>query len=309
MSEAVVTPPKSKYWDETKKKFTITTQLRDKEGNLVGNPQYFEDDTLEGLLEKKDAAHANASVALYETRKKVKLGEMLEPDPEEPIQTFEERALTADERVKLTKALNDPATAPDALRTLIEAQFGAPVSAVREALQQVEIDKRVKSIQLAIAEFKEQTPDYVESAANRENIEKYMEKHKLRYTVKNLKIAFNALKDDDLITIRAPKAVETTPAPAPASQSAGAPAPTPAIPEGEKKAAPAIPNEPTEVRARSSSSGLGRDNSSAVPGAVAPKAQGITIRDINRMSAQEYQQKLQDPEFRKAVEELYSPKK
>src|SRR5258705_13097245 len=101
---------KSKYWNEEKKKFTIQTQFKDEQGSPVGPLQYFEADSLEELLEKKDVAHQNAAVKLYETRKANKLGVALEPDKDEPIQTFEERPLTAEERVKLTKALNDPST-------------------------------------------------------------------------------------------------------------------------------------------------------------------------------------------------------
>jgi len=65
---------------------------------------------------------------------------------------------------------------------------------------------------------------------------------------------------------------------------------------------------PTDVRPKNSSSGLGRSNSSGVPTDATPKAPGISIRDINRMSAAEYQKALQDPEFRKQVEALYAKK-
>src|SRR5271166_2631312 len=124
MTEAVATP-KSKYWNEEKKKFVIQTQLKDPQtGDPVGPLQYFEADTLEELLEKKDAAHANAAVKLYETRKAVKLGILIEPDKDEPIPTYEEHLLTADERVRIDRMLKDPATQSEAINLLLEAKLG-----------------------------------------------------------------------------------------------------------------------------------------------------------------------------------------
>jgi hypothetical protein len=300
-----VATPKSKYWNEDKKKFIIQTQLKDEQGNSVGPLQYFEADTLEELLEKKDAAHQNAAVKLYETRKAVKLGALIEPDRDEPIQTFEERPLSADERVKLEKMLKDPATAPEAISILIEAKLGGSLESVRQVLRQQEIDKRVGRIQESIDVFKAGHPEYVESAENKNELLKYLEKRELPLTRKNLEIAFSDLCDEGKILLRKLKA-EEPPVVAPAAP-AQAPPSQPEIPVATTKE-PEIPAAPTEVRPKQSSSGLGRDNSTATPGATPLKTQGITIRDINRMSAKEYQEALRDPEFRKQVDALYAKK-
>lgn len=306
MSEAVATH-KSKYWNEDKKKFVISTQLRDQNGTAVGPLQYFEADTLEELLEKKDAAHQNAAVKLYETRKAVKLGEMLEPEPEEePLYAYEERPLTADERVKITNLMKDPATAPEAWDIILEAKLGAPPEAVRSQLKENQETKQVGRIQREIQQFLADTPTYVNCESNKENIERWMQKNNKRWTVKNLKLAFEDLSTDGLLVLQAPK-VETPVSPA--ASAAAAPATSQEIPDPSKNPAPAIPSEPTEVRPQQSSSGLGRGNSSAVPVVTTPKTSGITHRDINKMSAAEYEAKLKDPEFRKAVEELYAKKK
>jgi hypothetical protein len=306
MSEAVIAVKslKSKYWNEEKKKFITSKQFKDENGLPIGPVQYFEADTLEELLEKKDNAHENASVALYKTRLANKLGTMLEPDPEEPILTFEPRQLTADERVKLTKDLSDPAKAAEAHRQLLEAEFGAPIEKIRENLRESEISKRVVSIQQAIAQFKAETPDYVECELNSNNMKKYMEKNSRRYTVKNLKIAFEDLKNSSLLTLRAPQAAVTEPTPPSVTP---APVPPAVIPPAAT-IPPEIPAQVTEVRPKQSSSGLGREHASAAPSSEPPKTAGITIRDINKMSASEYNEKLRDPEFRKAVEKLYEKK-
>jgi len=287
------------------KKWVREYQPKDENGYPIGPPQRFEADTQQELIDKLAAAHENASAALYKTRQQVKLGAMLEPDPEEPINTYEPRQLSADERVRLTKDLSDPAKSSEALRTLLEAELGAPMEAVRANQRETEISKRVAAIQTAIAQFKNDTPEYVECELNSGNMKKYMEKNKLRYTAKNLKIAFEDLKNSSLLTLQAPKAAVTeavTPVvtPAPVVPAAIPPAST---------TPPEIPAQVTEVRPKQSSSGLGRENSSAGPtGPTPPQTAGITIRDINKMSASEYNEKLRDPEFRKAVEKLYEKK-
>jgi len=291
---------------EAPKKWIRSYQPKDENGYPIGPPQKFEADTREELIDKLAAAHENASAALYKTRQQVKLGTMLEPDPEEPILTFEPRQLSADERVKLTKDLSDPAKAADAHRTLLEAELGAPIETVRASLREGEIAKRVTSIQQAITQFKSETPDYVECELNSGNMKKYMEKNKLRYTPKNLKIAFEDLKNSSLLTLRAPQA--EVPPSAPVPPVAAAPVPPAVIPPAATTP-PEIPAQVTEVRPKNSSSGLGRENTSAAPaGGTPPQTSGISIRDINKMSAAEYNEKLRDPEFCKAVEKLYEKK-
>jgi hypothetical protein len=65
-----------------------------------------------------------------------------------------------------------------------------------------------------------------------------------------------------------------------------------------------------ELRPKTSSSGLGRANSSAAPVTTKlPERQtGLSIRDINRMSADQYQKAMQNPEFAKQVDALYAKK-
>jgi hypothetical protein len=305
MTEVAAVPEKRKWVREY--------QPKDEHGLPVGPPQRFEADTQQELIDKLAAAHENASVKLYQTKKAVKLGTMLEPDKDEPIQTFEERPLTADERVKVGKLLNDPNTQADALKILLEAQFGAPVESVRQVLREAEIDKRVKRIRECIAEFKLAHPEYVESELNRDTMTKYLDKHNMPYTKKNLEIAFEDLTQDGLLTLKAPKAEVPKPASGDPAPNAAAPAGTETIPPPSTNA-PAIPVEPTEVRPKQSSSGLGRENSSAAPVSGAPKVTGITIREINSMTSDQYAKALRDgiparnitaAEFAKAIQDLY----
>jgi hypothetical protein len=296
----------------TPKKWIREYQPKDENGYPIGPPQRFEADTQQELIDKLAAAHENASSALYRTRQQVKLGTLLEPDPDEPILTYEPRQLSAEDRIRISKDLSDPAKAAEAHRQLLEAEFGAPIEKVRENLRQNEIDKRVSAIQAAIAQFKAETPEYVECELNSGNMKKYMEKNQRRYTAKNLKIAFEDLKNSGLLTLRAPQAAPNEPVVQPTV--------TPATPEAIPPAAtipPEIPAQVTEVRPKNSSSGLGREHASAAPSAAAPKTPGISIREINSMSSVAYSKALLNgiPErgisaedFKKAIDELYKKK-
>jgi hypothetical protein len=284
----------------------------DESGNPVGPLQKFEGKTQAELLEKIVAAHKNASVKVHQLQVANKLGTLLEPDPEEPIVEFKERQLTADERVKINKMLADPGTAPEAYKIMLEAQLGAPANVIRQKFQELEINKRQDKARVEGAAFLKAHPEYVDVDANNDLIVKYLNKRKLGYTKKNIEIAYEDLKNSGVLIIQSPvapvsKAIET---PTPASQATIPPVVTP-VPgdSGQPKADTQVPTgEQPPLQPKQSSSGLKRDNSSAQPGTEAPKTAGISIREINRMSAAEYSERLKDPEFRKQVEALFAKK-
>ena len=287
------------------KKFVREYQPKDEYGNAIGPPQKFEAETQKELIDLLAAAHENASVAVYKTKRDAKLGRLIEDaDPEQPLPTFEERSLTADERVKITNALKDPAGMPDAIKTLLEAQFGAPPAKVREALMWIAVNDRANLASNNVFLFRQAHPDYVECEANREAMEVYLNKNKMGYTKKNLALAFEALKADGLVILRAAEVRPKEPvAPATPSEAVITPpvtAPTPISAE------PVVQEgtSPSRFDARGSSSVSAR-GSSAPQVAVAPKAPGITIADVNRMTAAQYAEACKNPDFVKQVEALY----
>lgn len=204
--------------------------------------------------------------------------------------------------------LSDPAQAAEGQRLLLEAQLGAPLTVIRQKLQEVEITKRQENARIQGAKFLKDNPDYVDCDANNDLMMKYLQKRKLAYTAKNLGIAFSDLKNGNYLVIQPPKADKIV---TPVAQPAIPIVPTPAPGDSGQQ-----PNADTQVpsggqqplQPKQSSSGLRRENSSAAPGLEAPKTAGITIRDINKMTAKEYQEALRDPEFRKQVDALYAKK-
>lgn len=278
------------------KKYVREYQPKDEFGNHIGPPQRFEADTPDELADKLAAAHENASVTLYKTKKAVKLGTLLEPDPEEPLPTFEEQVLSADDRLSIANALNDPNSTPDAVKKLFKA-FGIPVEAVRQMLADNEIQKRIRRAQEQTQLFLNEHPEYVHHDENRDRLLKYLDKRNLALTKKNLEIAYEDLRTEGLLITQATPQTKTevpVPAPAPAPTPAPVPAagedpvPSPAIPDSVTPPAPISATPPAPPRPPISSSGLSRENASVTPTPNAPKAKGISAQDITAMSANDY---------------------
>lgn len=286
-----------------RKEYSITNEY----GEVVGPPQVFEADTKDELAEMIMAAHQNAAAALYKAKRNAKLGQMLEPDPDQPIQTFEERLLTADDRVRLAKELNDPAKQNDAFTTLLEAKFGAPTETIRQTLRTTEIEARKQFVREQVEVFKSEHPDYVESEGNRNALVKLLNKKGWPITAKNLAIAYNELAEDGLLVLRAktPEVVETPPAieastvvESTTNQSAEITQTTEAVTQNSGE---------TAVVQGPASSGMRRSDSSVGTTTQTTQVQGVTLREINAMNSEQYAKRLaSDPEFAKQVEKLYA---
>ena len=249
-------------------KFVEEYQITDRNGNPVGPKQRFEAETIEELKDKLKAAHQNAAAGFYEERKRRKLGDLIEPDPSEPVYAFEEKELTADELVQIDELMKDVTTRPQAMKLLIEAQLGAPIEKVRENLREIEYTRRSKQNEVQVDLFLVAHPDYIPSDSNQGNIEKYLLKHELAVTKKNLDLAYDDLKADGLLTLQAPKPVETVPATAAASAEAVA-----------------------TVSASSVSAAIVAETVPAVPAPVVPayrQRRAITPAEMARMTADEY---------------------
>lgn len=289
-----------------KVKFVREYQPTDRNGLAIGPKQRFEADTLDELVDKIAAAHQAASAKVYETIKAAKLGDLIaKDDDEEPVYDFQPRALTADERVKLTKDLVNPETAPAALENAISAVFGAPVAVIREQLRENTVAKLSEKARVTVDRFIQDHPEYIPSPGNQSLLIKYMQKHNMSFNKKNLESAYQDLRSADLLTVQAPRPAEPKPAETPA-----APAP-PVAAEPATPPAPAIPapvtqtpqnSEPVEpLRPKQSSSGLSRADAGNQPPPAPAKTQGITINDINRLTSDQYAEALREGLYEYAV--------
>lgn len=283
------------------KKFAIDYQIEDDNGRPVGPPQHFEAETQKELLEMVKNAHKNAAKEMYKEKKARKIGDLITPDPEKPIQKFERKLLSADERTRLAAAIKDPQTGTEAIRTLMESELGAPVDSIREALQYVEVRQRIDMAQVQTDLFLSRHPDYVQCDSNQELILKWLEKRNYAITAKNLELAYEDL--GDMITKRAPEPVKVSEVATPKEEVQPAPPQPEAIPVAATPA-PAITEPPAEVlKPKQSSSGLSRD-SGGTPPAAAPKAKEIPYALIARMNSTQYMAWQNDPANAEIVKEL-----
>ena len=292
------------------KKYTEKYQITNPNGDPVGPPQIFEAETKDEMIELLKAAHQNAASKFYETKRAVKLGLLMEPDEDRPIQEFIERPLSADERIRVVEDSKNPTTYDAAMTRWLESKFGAPIGVIRENLQEVEQNKYIRFVNDQVEAFKLDFPDYVQSASNREALVKYLQKKEWPVTRKNLGIAYTDLLEegDILVTRQAVRETETVVEPAAAASAEVTPVPSAvqAIPES---ATEVVPNSTSSVVRPVVSSTLGRGSSSVLPSAPVT-VKGITIQEVNAMTAAQYAQRLaNDPEFVKQVEALYAVKK
>lgn len=268
-------------------KFREEYQVTDRNGNPVGPVQIFEAETQKELIAKLKAAHQNSAREMYETKRKVKLGVLLEPDADQPIQSFTETALSAEERLTVKKAMDDPNKTSEGLKIILKS-LGLDPDAIRALLQQKELEKRMDRATAESEKFMAAHPEYIISEYNNDTMSKYLAKHGMAVTANNLEIAYEELSD--ILTLQAPQQVSATPVPDTTSQNAPASdseitnqaTSDPANTEPAPAARQEIPN---------SSSGLSGRSSANVP-ATPTKTGEISLTEISRklanMSASEY---------------------
>ena len=237
MSTVPVVPQENEMYRKVGDEWVASYQPKDEWGNQVGPLQIFKGKTLKECAEKVGAAHQNATVALHRTKKAVKIGGLLELDEEAPMPNYKPRTLTAEEVLELDEKFNNPTTRAEAMRTMLEAEIGAPIEVVRRNLQKTDVAERMQFIRAEVKKFTDAHPEYVPSQANSDLLEAWLEKRNKPVTHKNLEIAFADLCEDGLLTLRAvsdnnPK-VATEPAPVPT------PAPVATAPVTVKPVAPA----------------------------------------------------------------------
>jgi hypothetical protein len=262
-------------------KFTEEYQITDRAGNPVGPMQVFEADTQKELIAKLKAAHINSGREMYETKRKVKLGTLLEPDADEPIKTFEEVPLSADERLALKKALDDPNQTQAALKKVLKS-LGVDTEEIRKMLQEREYNLRASRATDEAEKFFKAHPEYVICDSNNDDMGKYMTKHNLPVTANNFEIAYEELRD--ILVTQPPQQESVTPAAASSPEITDATTAPSAITEGT--AAP----EPVPALLNSSSGLSSRGGAYVAP--VTPKAGEASISEIRRklasMSSTEY---------------------
>jgi hypothetical protein len=232
------------------------------------------------------------------------------PDTAERFQNvpeFKSRDLTPDERFTIARELVNPETTASATDKLIESVFGQKPSVVANTLNEVQRSLIQNRAVENYIDFVNSGSGYVDSPENREIVTRWMGKRNLAPTVANFKLAQDTLSGAGLLK-EAPdvQQVSLVPTAAPAAvvpvelevpNPQALPATTPGLgtqPQAQAKRQSHVP------------SGLNESISSASSGVTTPGVGGssITLRDIDRMTSEQYRAALRDPEFQKTVNRL-----
>lgn len=237
--------------------------------------------TREKVIGQLIHAQANATKKLREQKRLLKTGQV-QVDAAQPTVEFKPKSLSADDQWRIAADLQDPSKAASAVKKLIEAEFGAPVEHVRATLSQAQQQTARVKMQEEGKLFLDEHPDYQNTTENERLLVEYLKSHGMAYTAHNLAVAYEDLSSSNLLQTSYTPTVEPTPTPA----------------SGQTR-------EPEDtrvtVRPRSAQTGIPARTSTPRP---AGNQVRLTAEEIDRMSPEEYGQRLRDPQFVAAVEKL-----
>jgi hypothetical protein len=275
-------------------------QPADENGRPMGGRQVIVYKTMDELRDKLVKQNELILRQLRKVSREKELGTETAVDDAEKFQNmveFKPRKLSSEERFSLAQKLTDPETADEARDLFIESAFGAKPEVLARTLndqQKYIIQQRAVE---NYVEFVNASPEYYDSAANRETITLYMAKRNHAPTITNFTTAFNKLTQAGLLEV------------APVVQQASVPPSAPVVeppvvtveqepkPQVPAAAAPGLGNEPQPQVKRHSHvpSGLNASVASAAGSQTPVDGTSLTLADIDKMPSNVYRDWLKVP--------------
>ena len=206
-----------------------------------------------------------------------------------PLKT-ELKTLTDADRLRLSTEITDPDKVVDAVTEIVTHAQGASPREITTRLRTMTDEQRDQYYRDEAVAFVQATSDYYPVQQNRDKLFAALKESGLDLTRNNLALVFQTLSDQGEMIAW------------PTEPTDGRPKPNGKLSEDEPSPEPNPPS-PTNTRPRSISSGIrSSDASASAPPPPMPKK--LTRADIERMPRAEYQEKLKNPAFRRAVDEL-----
>lgn len=180
--------------------------------------------------------------------------------------------MNAGERMQRVGDLGDPAKFDDAIKRVMETQLGMTVEEAKTRLQKDKEREEDERVAHACRTFIANNPDFYNCKTNQHQLASWLEIRRIPISVEAFQEAYEALREDEILVDR-----------------------------------PAAPPPPpvADSQPERSSTGMRRGESSGVPGAR-PAKEKWTVAQIDAMSDEEIRQRKFDPEFRAAIDRLYS---
>lgn len=249
--------------------------------------QRFEGSTQVEVANKLMVAQGNATAKIRQLSGKPA---PVVPDLAPDIVEFRPRSLTADERFKVATEVTDASRAPEAIRTVIEADLGAPLKLVADRINKDEQERLAREAAETSREWAAENPTFFQCQHNAITMKEFMVLKSMAVTKKNLSMAFEYLSEHGLLIAQPANAEEE---PEEAQPAPGG------LPANNQPAATTRPRG-------SASTGLrAGDSSAAAPSkAAAPK---YTKQQIEAMPEVEYRERYQNEAgFAALVDKLYA---
>lgn len=237
----------------------------------------FKAKTIEEVADQLADAQVNANRQLSRSTK-----------PDNGRQPFQAtpRELTPADRLRLSSEITDPNKVAEAVTEIVTAAQGAPPATVTKKFQEFDQNAADEYYRQEAVAFTNDYPEYYPVPENQTALFEALRANNYDLTRNNLAIVFAQLfeagklipwpADDEM-------PLEQEPPPAPV---------------------PVVAAPPPAPRPRSFSSGLRNTDANGSKPAPRPRAPIITRAQLEAMSRAEYNEKLRDPIFRRAVDAL-----
>lgn len=246
----------------------------------------------------KDYKEVAAKLLESQANANKRISRLLTPDRANVPQTLtlQDKTVAPADRMRLAEQLSQPETVVEAVTEIVTAAQGgvAPKAAVATTAA-VSQGARDAYYRAEAEAFVKDNPDYYPVQQNRDKLFATLKANNYDLTRNNLSIVFQTLDDQGEMI------------PWPTGENEGQPRIPPpgengnyATPNGY---AEPTPPTPTVTRPRSVSTGIRRQDASALPPAPTPRKR-LTRAELESMPRAEYEARLRDPIFRKQVDEL-----
>jgi hypothetical protein len=199
--------------------------------------------------------------------------------------------LTPADKLRLSNDITDPNKVVDAVTEIVTHAQGASPREITTRLAMMTDEQRDQYYKDEAVAFVQATPDYYPVQQNRDKLFGALKDNLLDLTRNNLQLVYQTLSDQGELIAWPDE-----------------PTDGPTKPNGQQREArpspePNSPSPTSTSRPRSVATGIrNSDASASAPPPPTPKK--ITRADIERMSRAEYQERLRDPAFKKAVDAL-----
>jgi hypothetical protein len=231
----------------------------------------------------------NEKMAEAQVQANRQLGRLLKPDKGRQ-QTFQisPQGISNEDRARYSAGITDPAKVVEVIEEVVTRKQGAPPAAIGERVATYDKEAADRYYIAEAEAFQSSTPAYCPTLENQARLIEGLKERNYDFTRNNLSIVFEALADEGKM--------DMWPDDEPTPEGSTAPAANGNV--------ATMPNPPEAARPVVRSSGLrSRDASALKPPPPKPKPL-ITRAELDKMGRREYEERLRDPAFKRAVDAL-----